>query len=92
MTAKLPEAPNDRLCENCGNRVAADEVLIAYDPFCEGQQIEGCPHCRAAERLIRACVVEGCVGRVCSGAPSAHGYRYAWTCREHGATEASGGE
>ena len=71
-------------CEECGWVGPQEEVLWAPDPFSsdDTDRIMGCPRCRGAECLIRACEIEGCTRSASIGDIGKDGV-YRLTCHEH---------
>ena len=69
------------LCEECGERVFDNQILVADNPFDKSVTVAGCPGCKEVNTLIRACDFKDCWGRVVQGAPTDHGYKN--TCSRH---------
>ena len=71
------------LCEECGWRGFAKEVLRAPNPFDKYglMKLEGCPNCYRAQSLHTTCDEPGCWELDTCGTQTPIGYRR--TCREH---------
>jgi hypothetical protein len=67
-------------CSWCGPEA---KVLTAPNPFADddGETMLGCPECREANQMHRACDAEGCTHNATVGCPIPGGY--SWTCYDH---------
>jgi len=70
-------------CTECDWVGEGNMVLTAPHPFSEneGDTINGCPQCREANSLRRACDTPGCPRQASNGTPTPDGY--VWSCHEH---------
>lgn len=69
-------------CSECGCGVHEDGVLTAPNPFSEQPEtMMGCPDCREANTMRRACDETGCFKEAGCGTPIPNGYK--WSCFEH---------
>ena len=83
----MPNAPDRWVCTECEHVCTSAEMLRAPHPFqspscIRSGEIVGCPKCREAETMTRACDVEGC-GREASLFTPGRGFR----CHGHRNTE-----
>ena len=71
------------LCPLCYQSFPTTDALKADHPFQAGEQLLGCPKCRAAcdESFQLVCDVMDCKRPVTRGTPTPRGYRR--TCGEH---------
>jgi hypothetical protein len=69
------------LCSECHKRLRVAEILHAISPFDAGDDIAGCPQCKAINAELPVCDEPGCWELVTQGCPTTDGYRT--TCREH---------
>ena len=68
-------------CVECNEIIQDADVLHAPNPFNAEERLVGCPQCKAAESLLRACDRPGCTeGFTCAWAD---GDEYRVTCYQH---------
>lgn len=72
---------NKFVCSECCWHGFSSNILWALNPFCEEQDIAGCPSCKDINTLVRACDQPGCWEPTSCGYPTDHGYRI--TCHGH---------
>lgn len=73
-------------CTECRWAGHEDEVLSAPNPFAEDNEtMLGCPDCREANTMRRACDEPGCFLQAGNGTPTGDGSYggYKWSCFEH---------
>lgn len=77
------DKPNESkwLCEECGWVGQNADLLKASNPFEHDDILVGCPQCRSANCIVRACDHLGCARAASCGTPTDAGYRH--TCGEH---------
>lgn len=69
------------VCDCCGWRGTADQLLSARNPFDQEDMIFGCPDCKQIGEHFVACDEPDCWRGVTCGTPTPAGYRS--TCSEH---------
>jgi hypothetical protein len=73
------------ICDECGWTGTDKQVLEAINPFDDDNAIMlGCPDCRAADHMTKACEHAGCWQRATVGGKHKDGI-YKWTCYRHSA-------
>ncbi len=72
---------NKLKCDECDWHGTKAEMLKAPNPFCQVDDIYGCPRCFVVNRLTYACEHADCWGDANCGTPTPDGY--AQTCGKH---------
>lgn len=73
--------PSTYRCTECGEITHKDDLLDAPNLFYPGDNISGCPECKAIERFELLCYEGNCENRVECGFPTDNGYKR--TCGDH---------
>jgi hypothetical protein len=72
---------NKSVCTLCGWKGLFEQLLVAPNPFCIGDQLHGCPGCGQVNCFHSACDEPGCWEPDTCGMPTDFGYRR--TCYKH---------
>jgi len=73
---------NDWRCGECGKHCADGEMLAGANPFLVGDEVYGCPHCRACNPdWSQICDEPGCKSETTCGTQTETVYRR--TCARH---------
>ena len=70
------------VCEDCNWAGPLEHLLQAENPFDHGEQIQGCPHCKAVNTMRSCCDELGCWEPDTCGTPTGNG-GYRRTCGTH---------
>lgn len=74
---------NKVMCDECDWIGDVSEILQAENPFHEGEEITGCPHCRSIVDFPTLCEEPGCLNEASCWRPQKPGGCYRLTCRDH---------
>lgn len=85
MNPGMTYEPDKIFCDSCHWKGRWRDVLTAPNPFCPGEHLQACPHCREVENFRCACDEPGCWEEDTQGYPVEGGYRR--TCHQHGWTK-----
>lgn len=69
-------------CRECGKwKGTNDQLLVADNPFVNGEKVYGCPNCKSISEFDWCCDHDDCWKVITCGTPTENGYRH--TCGDH---------